>query len=311
MSVSVISPVAGLFDPYTRDKLGITELLTLALFGKAEFPSGVALATQGGAAFATEAAQRKAAKRTAKVMLAKACGRRAADFRGTFDTSDNGALASAFALSGDSGKGVTFPAATLRTITMRMVSTNNADSFYQEVEQDVWGGDGTTPVLGLARLTRAFMVDAGVYKEMGDMVAHGVVDVEDATQTSPGTALAAYSSGYALTFPPGRAGHVKSVHVSQDAYELSTSPGAGTVEAFSATAGTGNVETYVTGAGTATAVAAADLLSVEFFVSPPPQIRLALATNDVQVHINCSVNDVFRHLVEVEIGAARSNTLSA
>jgi hypothetical protein len=278
MAIAITSPATGLFDPDTRDKAGLARRLTLAVLG------------------AGSAAQRA----TARAELCKA-----ADFKVSFTSSNADALANCLKLSGSSSRGVTFPAQTLRTIRMVMRSRNDADQFYQVIEQDVYGNDGTTPVLGHARLVKACMVDAAVYKAMGDIEINSVVDVEGA-ESAPGSALAAYSSGYALTFPPSRVAIVKGLHVSQDAYELATSPGHATIEALSATAGTGNVESYVTGAGTATAVAAADLLQISMKLWPPMQVALVLNSTAVEVHARSVINDVFTHNLEVFVGQAES-----
>ena len=308
MAVSVISPASGLFDPFTRDKANIGEVLKLALFGKPQFPKGTALATQDGATVATDIALIQKQVRTAKVMCARLMGRQAADFVGTFDTSDNAALASAFSLT---TKGVTFPAATLRTITLRMVSTNNADSICQEIEQDVWGSDGVTPVLGDVRLKKAYIVDAGVFKRMGVVNVDAVVAVESA-ENSLGTALGAYSSGAsALTFPPCRAVHVIGCGVSQDAYEIATSPALASISAISASAGTAVFNATLSGTGAATDPPAADLSFATLELWPQAQIVLALNTAAVEVHIRTTLSDIFRHKIEAYVGPAITNTLSA
>lgn len=283
MAITITSGPSGTFDPTTRDQATFTQKLRYA-----DGSTGTAV-------------QRVTAQNELEGKP---------DFKAGFTTSDNAALANAMKLSGSSSRGVTFPAATIRTIKMVMRSSNDADTFYQEVEQDVWGNDGTTPVLGAARLIRAFMLDAGVYKQMGDVYVNSVVDVEGA-DSSPGTTLAAYSSGYALAFPPSRVAIVKGVHVSQDAYQEATSAGHATIEALSASAGTGNVESYVTGAGTATAVAAADLLQISLLLWPPAQVALALNSTAVEVHARTTISDVFTHSLEVSVSRALSVALGA
>ena len=283
MAVAVTSGPRGLFDPYTRDQSGLPGKIAKAVLG------------------AGSAAQRA----TARAELFKQ-----PDFTVEFTTSDDDALENVMKLSGTSSRGVTFPADTVRTITMLMRSSNDADTFFQEIEQDVFGDDGTTPVLGNARIKRAFMLDAGVYKAMGDIQVNGVVDVEG-SESSPGTALAAYSNGYALTFPPSRVAIVKGIHISQDAYELSASAGHGTIEALSATNGTGNLETYVTGAGTATAVAAADLIQISMQLWPKAQVALVLNSTAVEVHARTTIADVFTHDLQVFVGKAISVALGA
>lgn len=283
MAVAVTSGPRGQFDPYTRDQAGLASKIA-----KAVLSAGTA-----------------SERNTAKAELFKQ-----PDFTVEFTTSNNDALANCMKLSGTSSRGVTFPEDTIRTITMVMRSSNDADTFYQVVEQDVFGDDGTTPVLGNARLCKAFMLDAGVYKQMGDIVINSVVDVEG-SETAPGSALAAYSTGYALTFPPSRVAIVKGVHISQDAYEAATSAAHGTVEALSASAGTGNLETYVSGAGTATAVAAGDLIQLSMQLWPLAQVALVLNSTAVEVHARTTLSDVFTHDLQVYVGKAISVALGA
>ena len=312
MAVSVIDPAKGLFDPQTRDKASIKKILNLALFGKARFPTGVSLATQAGATVAADLVQIDKELRTAQVMVAHMMGRRAADFRGTFDTSDNAALALAFALSGVSGKGVTFPAATTRRITLRMVSSNDADTFYQEVQQDVWGNNGTTPVLGDARLIKAYMLDAGVYKQMGIAslsTTQAMVEATDGTNSS-GTAGAALSSSTsAITFPPARAVRVIGTHVAQDAF-ASTTGNQALITALNAAAGTATLVQARPDTGVA-ADAPAGTVHATLELWPVAQIALVLNSNAVEIHIRTTLSDIFRHRVEVFVGPAESNALSA
>jgi hypothetical protein len=281
MAIAITSPATGLFDPDTRDKAGIARLLTLAVLG------------------AGSAAQRA----TARAEVAKR-----ADFKVSFTTSDNAALANCMKLSGSSSRGVTFPAETLRTIRMVMRSRNDVDQFYQVVEQDVYGNDGTTPVLGDQRLIKAFMLDAAVYKQMGRVSVAAVVAVENTDGTnSAGAALGAFSSGAAaLTFPPSRAGRIVGLTVSQNAYEAATSPGAASIAAFSPSAGTGSLNTYLTGTGAATDPPAADLVYAELELWPPPQVALVLNSTAVEVHARTSLSDVYVHNLEVFVGPAES-----
>lgn len=307
MAVSIISPVTGAFDPQTRDKTGIDEVLKIALFGKPEFPTGTALLTQGGAQATTESQLRKAIRRTAKVMVANGMGRRAADFRGTFDTSDNSALAVAIALS---TRAVTFPAATLRTILLRMISANLTDSWYQDIEQDVWGNDGVTPKLGDARLVRAFKVQAGNYAAMGRVHYKGVLDVEDTNgMNSAGVALAAFATGNAaLTFPLSRAIKVIGTNVSgSDA----TLPNNRSIRVQGqAVAGTAAILTASEGATDALAdPAASSIVEAELELWPPSQCQLVLNGTAVEVHIRHTVNEVVRHFLDVTIGPAQGNPL--
>lgn len=309
MVLSVISPFVGAFDPFTRDKLDIAGVLQLAMFGKPQFPSGTALVTQGGAAFATEAALAKAQRRTAKVMLTDLMGRRAADFRGTVDTSNADALSSAVSLT---TKGVTFPAATLRTIKLRMVSTNDAESIYQEIEQDVWGNDGVTPKLGDARLVKAFKIASGTYAAMGRIHYKGVLDVEDTNgMNSSGTALAAFSTGNAaLTFPVSRAVKVIGTNCSGSDATLTNNRSI-RVQAPAA-AGTAAILTASEGATDALAdPAATSIIEAELEIWPVAQCQLVLNVAAVEVHVRTTLADVYRHIVDVLVGPAQTNKLSA
>ena len=283
MAVAVTSGPRGLFDPYTRDQSGLPGKIAKAVLG------------------AGSAAQRA----TARAELFNQ-----PDFTVEFSTDDADALSNCLKLSGTSSRGVTFPADTVRTIRMLMRSSNDADTFFQELEQDVYGDDGVTPVLGNVRLKRAFMLDAGVYKQMGDIVINSVVAVEG-DESAPGSALAAYSSGYALTFPPSRVAIVKGIHVSQDTFEATTSAGHASIEALSASAGTGNVESYLTGAGTSVAIAAADLLQISMQLWPLAQAALVLNSTAVEVHARTTLADAFVHDLNVWVGKAISVALGA
>jgi hypothetical protein len=311
MAVSVISPVNGLFDPKTRDKSNVGEVLKLALFGKPQFPKGTALSTQDGDTVAADILRIQKEVRTAKVMLANLMGRRGADFSGTFDTSNADALASAFSLT---GKGVTFPAATLRTIRLRMVSTNNADSFYQEVEQDVWGNDGVTPVLGDARLVKAFMVDAGVYQQMGR--AHlktteaGVESTDGMNST--GLSVAGLTAGTGvLTTPVARAVKVIGAHYGlTGAYDAGATGIEPHIQAFDGD-GSARIDMARPDTGAVSTAPAAGFLDVELELWPISQCQLVLNSTAVEVHIRTTVADIFRHKLEAYIGPAITNTLSA
>ena len=286
MAVAVTSGPRGLFDPYTRDQSGLPGKIAKAVLG------------------AGSAAERN----TARAELFKQ-----PDFTVEFTTSDNAALANCMKLSGTSSRGVTFPADTIRTITMIMRSSNDADSFYQVVEQDVYGDDGTTPVLGDARLIKAFMLDAGVFKQMGMINLSAVVAVEATDGTnSAGTALAGFSSGAAaMTFPPGRTGRIIGAAVSQNAYEASTSPGHASIAAFAPTAGTATFTAYLTGSGAATDPPAADIVYATIEVWPVAQCALVLNSTAVEVHARTTLSDVFTHDLQVFVGKAIGVALGA
>lgn len=309
MAVSTIAAATGLFDPYTRDKLSISEVLKLALFSKPQFPTGTSLSAQSGSDAAADILQVRKETRTAQIMCAHLMGRRGVDFKGVYDTSNADALASAFVLG---SLGVTFPAATLRTIYLRMISTNNADSYYQEVEQDVWGNDGTTPVLGDARLVKAFMIDAGVYQQYGRAHLRSAQDGTEKTDgtNSTGMSIAALTNGTAaLTTPVARAMRVLGVNFASDTYDATK----GTVPHVAVADGDGSARIDLGSAddGLVDTTPAAGVIDVAVELFPPPQIKLVLNTAAVEVHINCSINDVFRHRIEAFIGPALTNALSA
>lgn len=309
MVLSNVSPFVGSFDPFTRDKLDIAGVLQLAMFGKPQFPSGTALVTQGGALFATEAAADKARRRTAKVMLADLFGRRAADFRGTIDTSNADALASAVSLT---TKGVTFPIATLRTIKLRMVSTNDAESIYQEVEQDVWGNDGVTPKLGDARLVKAFKIASGTYAQMGRTHLKSAQDGTEQTDgmSNSGFTTAALTNGTAaIVVPAHRANRVIGVNYAADAYNAAT--GAVPHMALVAAAGSARIDVASPDDGLADTTPSAGVLDVELELWPVAQVQLVLNVNAVEVHARTTLADVYRHIIDILVGPAQTNRLSA
>ncbi len=286
MAITITSGASGLFDPATRDSATYFQKIARAFLGI------------GTAAERSTASAELLDKPDCKV---------------GFTSSNADALANCMKLSGTSSRGVTFPAATVRKITMRLRSSNDADTYVQTVEQDVWGNDGTTPVLGDEQLVRAYMIDAGVYKQMGRVKIHSVVAVEatDGTHSS-GTALAAFSSGTsALTFPPCRAVGVLGTAVMQDAFEAGTSPSRMSISAISASAGTAVVNTALGSDGTAVDPPASNDVFAELELWPFAQCKLVLNSTAVEVHARSSLNDVFTHSLEVTIGPIEAVALGA
>lgn len=309
MAVSAIIAATGLFDPYTRDKLSIAEVLRLALFGKPQFPKGTSLASQSGSSAASDITDIKKQIRTAQVMCAHMMGRRGVDFKGVYDTSDNAALAEAFDLT---DLGVTFPAATLRRIKLFMVSTNNAESIYQEIEQDVWGNDGTTPKLGDARLIDAFKILSGTYAKMGrvHMRTDGTgAETTDGT-TNSGTSVAGLTNGTGvLTTPLARAVKVLGSNYGADTYDATK----GCVPHVAVLDGDGSARVDLGSAddGLVDTTPAAGVLDVELELWPQAQVQLVMNSTHVEVHLRTNVADVYRHRIEVFIGPALGNPLSA
>lgn len=309
MAVSAINAATGLFDPYTRDKLSIAEVLKLALFGKPQFPKGTSLATQSGSTAASDITDIKKQVRTAQVMCARLTGRQGADFKGVYDTSDNAALAEAFDLT---DLGVTFPAATMRTIQLRMVSSNSAETIVQVVEQEVWGNDGTTPKLGDAKLVDAYKILSGAYAKLGrvHMRTDGAgAETTDGT-TNSGTSVAGLTNGTGvLTTPLARAVKVLGSNYGADTYDATK----GCVPHVAVLDGDGSARVDLGSAddGLVDATPAAGVLDVELELWPQAQVQLVMNSTHVEVHLRTNVNDVYRHRIEAYIGPAISNALSA
>jgi len=285
MTIALISGPSGVFDPTTRDNT--------SFFQKLRYADG-----STGTAAQRVTAQNELEKKS--------------DFKVGFTTSNNDALANCMKLSGTSSRGVTFPAATVRTVTMVMRSSNDADTFYQEVEQDVWGNDGVTPVLGNARLKRAFMLDAGVYKEMGEVhyaSSEAMAEATDGTN-SPGLAGGALSSSNsAFTFPPARAIQLIGTAISQDTFAAATG-GELRVSTLSASAGTA-VLNQIAGDDGAAADAPAGTVHAHMVLWPPAQVALVLNSTAVEVHARTTISDVFTHSLEVTVGKAIGVALGA
>lgn len=309
MAVSVINAATGLFDPYTRDKLSVGEVLRLALFGKAQFPKGTSLVPGQAAAAAADITRIKKEVRTAQVMCAKMWGRRAADFKGVFDTSDNAALAEAFDLT---TLGVTFPAATMRTITLRMVSSNNVETLVQTVEQEVWGNDGVTPKLGDARLLDAYKVLSGTYSKMGrvHLQTDGAGTETTAGMSNAGTTVAGLTNGTGvLTTPLARAVKVIGSNYGADTYAATT----GAVPHVAILDGDGSARIDVASPddGLTDTTPGAGVLDVELELWPQAQVALVMNSVNVEVHLRTNVSDIYRHRIEAYVGPALSNALSA
>lgn len=285
MALTLTSGPSGVFDPTTRD--------TATFLQKLRYADG----STG------TAAQRV----TAQNELEKKC-----DFKVGFTTPDNGALNNAMKLSGTSSRGVTFPAATIRTIKMVMRSSNDADTFYQEVEQDVWGNDGTTPVLGDQRLVKAFMIDAGVYKQMGEVhlqTTEAMVETTDGSNSSGLAGAALSSSNSAFTFPPARIVQLIGTQISQDTFNAATG-GELRVSTLSASAGTATLN-QIAGDDGAAADAPAGSVHAHMVLWPLAQVALVLNSTAVEVHARTTLSDVFTHSLEVTVGKAISVALGA
>lgn len=289
MAVTVVSKT-GLFDPDTRDKASIARVLGLATYGTGT----------------------RAQRVTARAMLARSMGRRGSDFQVHATTSNNDALAAALVLSGTTSEGVTFPANTVRTVRMEMLSTNDEDRIFQVIEQDVLGG--TTPVLGDPKLVDAYIMDDGVYAKLGRVHLQAnaaMTEVTDGMSNSGIAGGALSSSVSAITFPPSRALRIIGSSIAQDTSAAGTGAYAKVIDALG-DAGSGTFDLQHTalddGAAADAPTGQVDL-AIELW--PQAQIELALNTNDVEVHIRTTLSDVFSHRFDVEIGPAREAALSA
>jgi hypothetical protein len=311
MAVSAINPATGLFDPYTRDKEQIGTVLKLALFGKAGFPKGTSLSSSTpGTAAAADITAIKKQVRTAQVMCARLMGRRGVDFKGVFDTSDGSALASAFSLT---TLGVTFPAATLRTISLFMVSSNDVETIYQEIEQDVWGNNGTTPKLGDARIKEAYKVLSGTYQKMGRIHMKTDAAGTEATDgtSNAGTAVAGLTNGTGvLTTPLHRMARVLGCNYAADTYNAATGC-VPHVAALVGSTGAGRIDVAAADDGLADTTPGTGALDIELELWPQAQVQLVLNANAVEVHLRTTVADIYRHRIECYAGPAISNALSA
>lgn len=309
MAVTLTESASGLFDADTRDKTSLDKILKLAMFGQSKFPKGTALA--GGTA-ATDILLKEKQIRTAKTMVARAAGRPAADFRARFTTSNADALANVFALNGTLGKGVTFPAGSIRTVTLTMRTSNDADRWLQTVEQEVYGNDGTTPVLGDARLMMACMLVGSTYNQLGRTHLKAAQDGTEATtgMSNSGFTTAALTNGTAvLTTPAARAARVIGVNFAADTYAATT----GAVPHVAILDGDGSARIDVASPddGLADTTPGTGVLDVAIELWPEPQVQLVLSSTTVQVHARASRNDVFTHELEVYIGPARVIPLGA
>jgi len=230
-------------------------------------------------------------------------------FRGTpqfftmAKTTDNSAASSAMDLT---TLGLTFPAKCFRRLFVRSTAVNGADSWTQELEQVVWGNDGTTPVLlGTPRLITSVGEIAATAVKYGNVEYHGTTSgatVTNGTDVDTGLSLGNFSSGVAtLTVPLCRntstAMRVRTAHLSEDAGTIGDTRVV-QVRAATTTTFTVNVATQ-NGTEALTDPNGVNNIDIGVTLLPPPSIAFVMSTNNVQVHVGYNATDNVYHRVEV------------
>lgn len=293
MTVTAVS-ATGLFDPDTRDKASVARVIALATYG-------------GGT---------KSQRKTARSMLAESMGRRGADFRVKATTSTVDSLTQVLDLTDE---GVTFPASTHRKVRIvcrsQQPSGVTGDAWVQEIEQDVWGNDGTTPVLGDAKLVDAFICDAGSYKKLGRVHLQCDETGVETALTNTGTSQATVVAGTGnLTVPPCRAIKVIGAHYSPDT-QAAAEGCVAIVEALEGNSGGAAGANFQVSLVDASAGAAdtpdTGQLDIELELWPAVQTELVLNSAAVEVHLGGGVaSSTLTHELEVFVGATGGNLAS-
>jgi hypothetical protein len=286
MALTVVNPATGTFDPATRDSASLFKKLAHAVLG-------------AGTTTQSITAQNELLNR--------------ADFKARAKTTDNTAASQLIDLTDE---GVTFPAATLRRIRLRSLATTDNDTYFQEWEQFVWGNDGTTPVLvGSAKLLNAVGIINGTVVQYGDCAASATYAGDTATavaaNSTAGSSLGNNSTNtITLTHPIARTTPkiVRGVNASAD---VATASEQILVTAFPATSTTISLFAADTATPTADGFDDVGLINCSFFIVPPPSVALVMSSNNVEVHVGHDATDDVYHQVEVFIGPAVSNALTA
>lgn len=217
-------------------------------------------------------------------------------------------------------EGVLFPANSVRTIRGRSYCSTDNDHYWYEWEQEVFGNDGTTPVLGDQRI-----LDGGG-EENGTAVAYGDVHFRATLGTpatpnvdfaSAGLAIAAITSGAAdFTVPPNRLCLVKNAM-------MAGAIGTASAQASKVTVNVANLD----GAGSGTdavqfwdntssadivatnpAADANTFIDLAFEMWPAHNHRLVLNSTAVEVQctaVDAIADDDLRHRVEIFVGPVR------
>lgn len=214
-------------------------------------------------------------------------------------------------------EGVLFPANSMRTIRGRSYCSTDNDHYHYEWEQDVYGNDGTTPVLGTQRIL------SGGGEENGTAVAYGEVGFRYTLSSlatpvvdyaSAGLAIGTVTSGAAdITVPPNRLIKVKGINY---AGSLTTATAGGVTASVDVTnldgagVGTDALQFWAQNAGTDLAldnpIAGADhKIEVSFELWPAHNHRLVMNSNNVEVQctaVAAIADEVLRHRVEIWVG---------
>lgn len=287
MALTIVSPVTGLFDPYTRDKASVLTRVARAI-------------VRAGTDAQVQTARNE--------MMGKA------DFKVRAKTTDNTAASEVIDLTTE---GVTFPAGTIRKIRFRSFASTDNDQWLQEWEQYVLGG--TTPkLLGSPRLLNAVGNINGTAVQYGTCHAAANFDSSDtAITTDVGSSSVSASSTAGssigniatntavLTHPIARATgkRVLGINASSDVATASESL-LGSV--FPANSTTMSIFTIAPDAAAPAADGFDDdgRLEVEFYILPPPSVALVLTSNNVEIHCGHDATDDVYHNVSVFVGAA-------
>lgn len=295
MTISLTSPVVGLFDPDTRDIASTARKVALAVFG-------------AGTAAQRQTARAELLGRPDFVCTAKTT---AAETGQAIDLTD---------------EGVTFAASTVRKIRWRVKSRNGTERWIHEYEQYVAGA--TTPVLlGSARMINAVADLNGTSSQYGnchavanydssDTAVTTVVGTSDTTGSTAGSSIGNISTNTAtLTHPRARQNSTTNTVKRRVQGVNSSSDVATATEQLFATVYPVNGTTmsiYTADTATPSADGFDDdgRLEVSFYLEPPPSCALVMNSNNVELHIGYDATDNVYHDIEVFIGKAEPLVLA-
>lgn len=223
-------------------------------------------------------------------------------FVATAKTTDNSAASSALDLT---TLGLTFPAKCFRRVFVRSTAVSGTDTWTQEIEQVIWGNDGTTPVLiGTPRLISSVGEIAGTAVKYGNVEYHGTTSgatVTNGADVDTGLSLGNFSSGAAtLTVPTSRntttAMRVRSWHFSEDA---GTVGDVRTLQIRAASATTFTVNAFTTnGTEALSDPNGVNNIDIGLTLLPPPSVAVVMSTNNVQIHVGYNATDNVYHRLE-------------
>lgn len=226
-----------------------------------------------------------------------------AQFECTAKTTDNSAISSAMDLT---TLGLTFPAKCFRRLFVRSTAVNGTDSWTTELEQIVYGNDGTTPLLlGTPRFIQCRGQINGTVVAYGAVKYHGTTSgatVTNGADVDSGLSLGSFTSGAAtLTVPTCRnqttAQRVEGWHFTEDA---GTVGDVRTLQIRSASATTFTVNAFTTnGTEAITDPNGVNNIDISLFLLPPPEVKVVMSTNNVQIHAGYNATDNVYHRIEV------------